>query len=80
MKDEEVPEADRAEELDEDEEERGPAPPVDNPEVPEADAAEQAQPLRRSANERPRIREDVPEADALEQARAAFDEDEDDYR
>ncbi|MDP9343551.1 MAG: hypothetical protein M3Q23_15960 [Actinomycetota bacterium] len=81
MTETEVPDPDRAE--DELEEEEGEEPlrrAADNSEVPEADAQEQAQPLRRGSNERPSERPEVPEADAQEQARAAWNEDDDDYR
>jgi hypothetical protein len=79
-----TPDPDRAEDELEEEDEAAPlhraARAADNPEVPEADAQEQAQPLRRGQDERPSSRPDVPEADAQEQARAAWGEDDDDYR
>ncbi len=83
MAETEIPDPDRAEDELENEEEtrlRRAARAAGNSEVPEADAQEQAQPLRRGQDERPSSRPDVPEADAQEQARAAWDEDDDDYR
>ena len=83
MTETETPDPDRAEEQLEDEEEaplHRAARAADNSEVPEADAQEQAQPLREGKDERPSTRPEVPEADAQEQARAAWGEDDDDYR
>jgi hypothetical protein len=82
MTETEVPDPDRVEdELERDEEGQKPLRrAAGKSEVPEADAQEQAQPLRRGSDERPSSRPEVPEADAQEQARAAWDEDDDDYR
>ncbi len=83
MTETETPEPDRVEDELEDEEDtplRQAARAVDRSEVPEADAQEQAQPLRRGQDDRPSSRPEVPEADAQEQARAAWGEDDDDYR
>jgi hypothetical protein len=84
MTESETPDPDRAEDELAEEDEAAPlhraARAADKSEVPEADAQEQAQPLRRGQDERPSSRHDVPEADAQEQARAAWGEDDDDYR
>ncbi|MBI4258940.1 MAG: hypothetical protein HY658_00080 [Actinobacteria bacterium] len=61
-------------------EEERPAEAASRPEVPEADAQEQGQPLRRSADDRPRMGDEVPEADAIEQARSWGEGDEDEER